>query len=397
MTNGTYERYRSAFEREQLPLAYVDRAALDANIHTTQRRAGDRPIRVASKSIRCRQILEYVLEHDGFEGIMCYTGSEAAYLAEHGFDDLLVAYPVVDRDELSTVCAAIADGSTITLMVDSPAHVERIADCVRADSPAVPLCLDIDMSTSHFGIHFGVRRSPITTPDQARTLATTISNTAGVELRGAMGYEGQIAGIPDDDPSNTSVMDWVIRRLKPRSISRLQDRRQAVVEALADAGHELAFVNGGGTGSLESTTDDESVTELTVGSGIFAPALFDGYRAFEYEPAAGFAIEVVRTPTDGMVTCRGGGYIASGTPGVDKTPTPHLPAGASLRDAEGAGEVQTPISYERGATLSHGDPVVLRHAKAGELCAQFETLCLIEGDSIVDRHPTYRGDGRCFL
>ncbi|WP_330631876.1 amino acid deaminase/aldolase [Halocatena halophila] len=397
MTNGTYDRYRSAIEGEQMPLAYVDRAALDANIRTTQRRAGELPIRVASKSIRCRNILAYVLEHDGFEGIMCYTGTEAAYLAEHGFDNLLVAYPVVDRTELSTVCAAVADGTTITLMVDSPAHVECIADCVPEDSPTVPLCLDIDMSTSHFGIHFGVRRSPITTPDQARTLATTIANTAGVELRGVMGYEGQIAGIPDDDPSNTAMMDWVIRRLKSRSIDRLHARRQAVIKALAEAGHELAFVNGGGTGSLESTTDDESVTEVTVGSGIFAPALFDGYRAFDYEPAAGFAIEVVRTPTDGMVTCRGGGYIASGTPGVDKTPTPHLPAETSLRDAEGAGEVQTPVKYDRAHELSLGDPVVFRHAKAGELCAQFETLRVIEGDTIVDRHSTYRGDGRCFL
>jgi D-serine deaminase-like pyridoxal phosphate-dependent protein len=47
--------------------------------------------------------------------------------------------------------------------------------------------------------------------------------------------------------------------------------------------------------------------------------------------------------------------------------------------------------------LDYGDPVVLRHAKAGELCRSFRELHLVRGDEVVETVPTYRGDGRCFL
>lgn len=397
MDTERYDRYRSAVAGESLPLAYLDRDALDANVETTRQRAGDLPVRVASKSIRCRAVLRYVLEQDGFRGIMCYTGHEAAHLASEGFEELLVAYPLWHAEEIEAVCDAIEGGTRVVLTVDSSDHVERIAAIAAEHGVEVPLCLDVDMSTTHLGVHFGVRRSGVRTPEAALALAETIADSAGVALTGVMGYEAQIAGLPDDDPSKDRVTNAVIRRLKRRSVPRLRERRASVVGALERAGYELAFVNGGGTGSLESTRRDDSVTELTVGSGLYAPHSFDQYREFQYEPAVGYAIEIVRRPTEETYTCRGGGYVASGPPGPGKTPTPHLPSGASLRATEGAGEVQTPVAYDGPVDLSPGDPVFFRHAKAGELCAHFEQLCVVEDSEIAARHPTYRGDGACFL
>lgn len=397
MDTPTYDQYRSAVTGEALPLAYLDREALDANIETTRQRAGELPVRIASKSIRCRAVLEYVLEQPGFRGIMCYTGREAAHLASYGFEDLLVAYPVWHAPEIEAVCEAIAEGTRVVLTVDSSDHVDRIADVATEHGVEVPLCLDVDMSTTHLGVHFGVRRSGIRTPETALALAGTIADREGVTLTGVLGYEAQIAGLPDDDPSNNSVTNAVIRGLKRRSIPRLRERRASVVEALEGEGYELAFVNGGGTGSVASTRREEAVTELTVGSGFYAPHLFDHYRGFQYEPAVGYAIEITRQPTDRVYTCRGGGYVASGPPGSDKAPIPYLPSGASLLEREGAGEVQTPVRYDGSVDLSHGDPVFFRHAKAGELCAHFEQLCVLADGEILARHPTYRGDGRCFV
>ena len=48
-------------------------------------------------------------------------------------------------------------------------------------------------------------------------------------------------------------------------------------------------------------------------------------------------------------------------------------------------------------SLSIGDRVYLRHAKAGELCERFDALHLVEGGEIVDVVPTYRGEGKAFL
>jgi D-serine deaminase-like pyridoxal phosphate-dependent protein len=189
----------------------------------------------------------------------------------------------------------------------------------------------------------------------------------------------------------------VIRLLKRRSVPRVADRRAAVVHALRTAGLTLRFVNGGGTGSLETTASEAAVTEVTAGSAFFSPGLFDHYDNFRHAPAVGFAIQIVRRPAPGIFTCLGGGYVASGATGPDKAPVPYLPAGASLLGTEGAGEVQTPIRYSGHEQLSLGDPIFMRHAKAGELCERFTHLLVTADGEVVDEISTYRGDGLCFL
>jgi D-serine deaminase-like pyridoxal phosphate-dependent protein len=178
----------------------------------------------------------------------------------------------------------------------------------------------------------------------------------------------------------------------------LARRRARIVAAVrAAAGADLEIVNGGGTGSLERTARESAITEVAAGSGLYAPTLFDAYRAFSLKPAALFALPVVRRPGPGVATLLGGGYIASGEPGKDRLPSVHLPRGLTLDGREGAGEVQTPILGEAADALRVGDVVFLRHAKAGELCERFDVLHLVRGDRVVDTVPTYRGEGQAFL
>jgi D-serine deaminase-like pyridoxal phosphate-dependent protein len=389
-----YGAYRTAFEGRALPTAFIDRAALDENIALTAERADDLPVRVASKSVRCRAALKRILSEPGFEGVMCYTGHEAVDLAESGFEDLLVAYPVLGETELRRVAECVASGAEITLMVDSVEHVERIAVAADTAGTDIPLCIDLDCSTDHLGLYFGVRRSPIRTAEAALSVAERVSETASVYLAGLMGYEAQIAGLPDRNPANSTLENAMMRWLKERSKPTVRKRRQSVAAAL-DEEYGLRFVNGGGTGSVEFTRKDTHVTEVTVGSGFFAPRQFGWYDNLDYEPAAGYAIEVTRKPTDGVYTCRGGGYVASGPVGPDKAPEPWLPSGAELLDNEGAGEVQTPVRYD--GDLELGDPVVMRHGKAGELCRFFEELAIVDGETVVDTWSTYRGESRCYI
>jgi D-serine deaminase-like pyridoxal phosphate-dependent protein len=74
-----------------------------------------------------------------------------------------------------------------------------------------------------------------------------------------------------------------------------------------------------------------------------------------------------------------------------------MPVGLTLDSDEGAGEVQTPLVGAAAKKLRVGDRVYMRHAKAGELCERFDSLYLIEGDSVVEQVPTYRGEGLTFL
>ena len=397
MTTPDYGYYKDALAGVRLPAAFIDLDALHANLADLRARAGGLPIRLVTKSVRSVQILRRVLASGpGFQGLMCYSPAEAAWLASHGFDDLLVAYPSVEPDDLRAVAAQLRAGRLVTLMVDSAAQVQRIAAIARLEGVVQPLAIDLDMSSDFPGLHFGVLRSPIHGVDLALALAAEIARHPSLRLDGLMGYESQIAGLMDEVPGR-QLKSAVIRLLKRRSIPEINERRRASVAALAAAGHGLRFVNGGGTGSFESTRADPSVTELAAGSGLYVPTLFDHYRAFRGRPAAGFALAVTRAPAPGVVTCAGGGYPASGPGGPDRMPRPWLPAGCTLVATEGAGEVQTPVRVPDGLSLAPGDPLLFRHAKAGELCERFNELLLIEGGKVVDKVATYRGDGQCFF
>ncbi|HEX2622759.1 MAG TPA: amino acid deaminase/aldolase, partial [Phototrophicaceae bacterium] len=386
-----YQKYRTIFHGKPMPFAYVDLDLLDANIQQILKRSQGMPIRVASKSVRCVAILKRIFAaNPAFQGVMCYTPSEAVYLSKHGFDDLLVAYPCWHESQITAVCEQIRAGKSITLMVDSIEHIQHLETLAARHDVTLSLCLDIDLSMDLPGLHFGVWRSSIFTVKDALNVADAIIGSPHLRLDGIMGYEAQIAGLGD---KNGGARSAVIRLLKRRSIPQIAERRKAIVEALKTRGVTLRFVNGGGTGSVESTIREDAVTEVTVGSGFYAPGLFDHYQAFKHQPAAGFAIEIVRHPKPEIYTCLGGGYIASGSTDKVKQPVPYLPVGAKLTDLEGAGEVQTPVVYQGSEKLSLGDPVFLRHSKAGELCEHFNQLYLISQGQIVDQVPTYRGEG----
>jgi D-serine deaminase-like pyridoxal phosphate-dependent protein len=400
---GELERLERACAGLQAPFACVDLDALRANAADMLRRAAPKPIRVASKSVRCRSILRDVLRSDPrFHGILAFTLPEALWLGEHGFEDLLVAYPTADRHALARLAEVTAErpDGRITLMVDSTDQLDLAGPAAQVAAAAgseLRVCLDVDASwrPARGRIRIGARRSPVRTPGQAAALAREVLARPGLALVGLMSYEAQIAGVGDDPPGNPLMGAGL--RVMQRASARELARRRAEVVAAVRAVAPLELVNGGGTGSLERTASEPAVTEVAAGSGLYGPALFDAYRAFTPRPAALFALPVVRRPAPEVATVLGGGYPASGAPAKDRLPRPHLPPGLRLDGQEAAGEVQTPLLGVPAARLAIGDRVWFRHAKAGELCERFDTLHLIEGDRVVDAVPTYRGESRCFL
>lgn len=392
-----YAYYKAVFAGQPMPFAYLDLDLLAQNIRDILKRAQGKKIRLASKSLRSVWVLRHLLDADPtFQGIMSFTAREAAYLASQGFDDLLIGYPCWHEEDIAAVARPTAGGKTITLMIDSIEHVAQVEKVAERFDVRLPLCLDIDMALQVPGLHFGTWRSPIKTASSARRIIERILASKYVYLDGLMGYEAQIAGVGDNIPGQ-AAKNALVQQLKRRSIKEVAERRLALVELIRSYGISLRFVNGGGTGSLSSTGQEEVVTEITVGSGFYSPTLFDLYREFRYQPAAGYAIEIVRRAAPYIYTCLGGGYIASGSAGKEKLPQPYLPEGAKLDPLEGAGEVQTPIHYHGSISLHLGDPIFMRHSKAGELCERFTHLLLVSNGAIVDKVPTYRGDGQCFI
>jgi D-serine deaminase-like pyridoxal phosphate-dependent protein len=393
------EAYDQATADLDPPLAVLDLDAFDANADDLVRRAGGLPIRVASKSLRCRFLIERALARPGFRGVMGYSLAEALWL--HGTlpdTDLLVAYPTADRSALRALATSELARRLITLTIDSPDHLDFIDAALGPGHPDLRVCLEIDVAwwpLERGALRVGTWRSPLRTPRQAADFAAAVLARPGFTLAGVMGYEGQIAGVGDAPPGHP-LRAAVLRAIQARSAVELNERRAEAVRRIRQL-TALEFVNGGGTGSLESTAADRSVTELTAGSGLVGPALFDSYRRFKPRPALLYALPVVRRPWPGTVTLFSGGYLASGTGTPDRLPAPFSPPGLRLTRTEGAGEVQTPVRGPAADRLAVGDRVWMRHAKAGELAERFTRYYVVEPGSAQPRVvPTYRGEGQCF-
>ncbi|MGX7695804.1 alanine racemase [Gordonia polyisoprenivorans] len=386
------------------PALVLDTSALEHNVADLLRRAGGVPIRLASKSLRVRSVITDLVARPGFAGVLAYDLDEARWLAtESGITDVLMGYPTVRPSAIGEFLADEMATTRVTLLVDSVAHLDAI-DAIAAPGsrPSVRVAIDLDASLRALGgrVHLGVRRSPIHDLDAALALGRSIVDRPGFDLVGVMSYEAQVAGVGDDVPGKRAK-NGAVRLMQRASMAEIRRRRGRVVAALRDIA-PLEIVNAGGTGSLEATSRDTSVTDIAAGSGVFGGHLFDTYRRFRPAPALAFGLDVVRVPAPGFVTCAGGGWIASGPPAPDRLPRPVWPRELHYVATEAAGEVQTPLHGPGTEDLRIGDRVWFRHTKSGEVCERSSRVARIartaDGTARVDELvPTYRGEGKCFL
>jgi D-serine deaminase-like pyridoxal phosphate-dependent protein len=149
--------------------------------------------------------------------------------------------------------------------------------------------------------------------------------------------------------------------MQAASAREVQERRAAIITALSEVAR-LEFVNGGGTGSIDTTASEWAVTEIGAGSGFYAPVQLDHFRSFRPRPGAMFALPVTRSSEIAV-------------------------------DVEGA---ERALPRARPDRLALGDRVYFRDLRAGRLCERFDRLFLVTGTTIRDEVPTYRGGGKSF-
>lgn len=398
-----YRRLKHLITGEKLPVMIVDLDCLDGNISNIANIAGkySKNIRIATKSIRVPDLIRYIQSKGGdlFKGLMCYSVDEAQFLATLGFDDLLIAYPTCSIEDVEKFFTLTQAGQRVILMVDSSDHVKLIESVWSKfgieNTFKARLCIDVDMSLKMAGQHLGVLRSPIHTIEDFKELFKDIRENNLLELAGVMGYEAQVAGMGECNPYSP-VLNPVKKFIKYLSVKDVYKKRKTIHQFLETEKCKISFFNGGGSGSLLSTSREPWITEVTVGSAFLQSHIFDYYKNNLNLPAFCFALQVDRIPQTGYYTCKSGGFIASGETSPDKSPLPFLPAGMKTVGTEGFGEVQTPLRYTGDEKIHLGDPAFFRPAKAGEIAEHFREYILVRGDKIVDRVPTYRGLDLCF-
>ena len=250
-------------------------------------RAGGLPIRVVSKSLRCRYLVERALAQPGYRGIMCYSLAEAL-CAPLGRHERRPAGRLPHRGPRRAArarreCHGAAAHHGDRRLRRAPRLHRRDARRGSPGNPGVPGTRRVVAAGRRPGL--GEHRDLAVAADEpGNPRWSRRQSWRGLRfvLVGVLGYEGQIAGLGDSPPGNP-VRAALVRAIQARSAAELRERRTETVRRIR-ALTTLEFVNGGGTGSLESTAADESVTELAAGSGLVGPTLFDAYRGSSRTP-----------------------------------------------------------------------------------------------------------------
>ena len=303
----------------------VDLDAFDANADDLVRRAGGKPVRVASKSLRVPALLERALAHDGLPRASWPTrcARRCGCTSTGISDDIVVAYPTVDRGALAGWSPRRrrprrdhADGRRRRPTSTSSTRSAPRRRC-RCGSPSTstPAC-GWAASTS------APSAPRCTTPRTSSTLARTVVDRAGLpRWSGVMTYEGQVAGVPDDVPGQRA-RSLVVRRLKAaslrpargapraRSPTRWRERRRRWSSGTPAA-----------PGSVEATAADpvghRGRRRLRAAGARRSSTTTGRSRRARRRSSA---LPVVRRPSPQVATVHGGGLVASGPAGADRLP-----------------------------------------------------------------------------
>jgi len=365
------------------PVLLLDLDVLKRNCSYYFKNSKTLNIRVATKSIRSLEVLKIIQNGLGekFSGLMAYDLREAIWLVDQGFEDVLLGYPQFYKNDLKRIQENDLYRKSITLMVDSIEHMAELKEF-----KGLQICVDVDMSYYLPGLYFCVFRSSKRHIRELVELVKVIRESSH-NLMGFMGYEAQLAGVAD----KKGILSPIVYFLKMLSKNHILNLRKQIKNEFP----KTKFFNGGGTGSIHFSSEDPSISEVTVGSGFFHSHLFDGYSDLLSSPSLFFRLPVTRRPNHTTITCLGGGYISSGEVGRDKLPKIIYPDGLEYISNEMAGEVQTPLR-DSNQTLRIGDYVYFRPAKSGEICERFSEIHLLKNGEVIDQAFTYRGEGQCF-
>ena len=370
---------------------------------TCCRRAAGKPIRVASKSVRCRGAARRVLARAGFAGVLAFTLRRGAVAGGGGTRSRRRRGRLPDGRPGGAARGwppTPARPRAITLMVDDAAQLDLV-DASSAAGAGRPLrvCLDLDASLRRLGGRLHVGRAPLPGARRrthAAALARAVAGRPGFRWSGSWPTRRRSPGVGDaaarrpcaalavrGDAGAVGRASWP--RAGPRRSRRsARSRRWSSSTAAAPA-------------ASSARPPRRRSPRSPAGSGLFCPALFDDYRAFAARPAALFALPVVRRPAPGMVTVLGGGWIASGPAGRRPAAgaVPSRPACAARRrgrrrGADAAARRRRPTGCGSATGCGSGTP---RPAS----CASTSTSCTwSQGDAVTGAVPTYRGEGKAF-
>ena len=253
----------------ETPALLVDLDALDHNAGLMAQRSTDagiawRPHVKACKSPAMAQRLIAA----GAVGVTCAKSAEALAMAHGGVSDILIANEVVGADKIERLIE-VAKLATLCVAVDDADNVREIAAAADAAGVQIDLLVDIDVNLHRCGVD----------PEVAPGLCALIADLPAVRLRGLMGYEGHVMGLPDEEKERETAASAAI-------IARAADLCRA-------DGHEFDVLSGGGSGNYRYVLEQGVLTELQAGGAALMDLTYEAMGVDGHRRALSLLCQVV--------------------------------------------------------------------------------------------------------
>jgi D-serine deaminase-like pyridoxal phosphate-dependent protein len=226
----------------------------------------------------------------GARGITVAKIGEAELMARAGFDDILIAYPIVGTSKLDRL-ATLARQARITVSTDSLDVARGISQAAARVGVRIGLLAEMDA---------GLRRCGVQTPEELAELGRGMARLEAIDFFGLMFFPGHIRATPQDQPPLLQAID-----------ARLKEAQ----DILFRSGIEVKVVSGGSTPTACQSHHMKTVTEIRPGTYVFNDMNTAGMGATdEAHCALTVLVTVVSSAVNGRAIVDGGSKTFSSDP-----------------------------------------------------------------------------------
>jgi D-serine deaminase-like pyridoxal phosphate-dependent protein len=340
------------------PALIVDVPTLDRNIARMARffAEGACRLRPHVKAHKTPAIARRQLAAGSCVGLTCATVMEAEAVADL-CDDILIANEIVSPVKCARA-AALALKRRVTVAVDSPEGVEALAAAARGAGTTLGVLIDLNVGQMRCGVPPG---------DAALDLAVRVARTAGLVLRGVMGYEGHVQPV----------------RHRDERAALARAAMTALVETAARlraAGLPCEIVSGGGTGTYDISGRVPGVNEIQAGSY----ALMDtdyGEVGVPFEQAFFVLGTIVSRPVADRCVADAGHKSTSKDHGLPAVVGVDGATVTSLNDEHAT------IAIPPSSPVRIGDRIRLRPSHTDPTVNLHDVLYAVDGERVLDIWP----------
>lgn len=267
----------------ETPHLMIDEKQMLSNIAKMAAIAGKQQVKLRPhiKTHKMPEFAHMQIKH-GAVGITVAKLAEAEIMAEHGIDDIFIAYPLVVPSKIERFLA-LSKRIRLIGAFDSLVGVKKISELAVRKGMTAELRMEVDLGLKRTGVVY----------DKALELAKAAYALPGIKLNGIYGFKGPTyQGKPTKD----------IEAAGKEEAALLSD----LARAMEAEGMEIEDISAGSSPSAGFAGQDR-VTEIRPGTYIFNDRMQEAHGVCSLEEcAAHVTVTIVSRPTDTLAIVDGG-------------------------------------------------------------------------------------------